>query len=204
MTDHCLNVLTAGLSGTSFTGYPLPDVAAGINLKNQVTDFVFLSILKNLQGQIFKKDLFGKESAAGRNLRKRMSGTAEVGTQQVYAPTIVPLSCLFFAFSEPVKSLLKRNKKELEEKKRIWCYKQGNPESNPVHLPFWDIFWEICLGIFFSTLCLHVLDIFLTLFSDTLQENSELLTEAFENPESTPVHLPRQADDKSSIIRKSN
>ena len=35
------------------------------------------------------------------------------------------------------------------------------------------------------------------------QENSELLVEAFENPESTPVHLPRQADDKSSIIRKS-
>ena len=37
----------------------------------------------------------------------------------------------------------------------------------------------------------------------TEQENSELLVEAFENPESTPVHLPRQADDKSSIIRKS-
>ena len=35
--NHCWNVLTAGLSGTSFTGYPLPDVAAGINLKNQVT-----------------------------------------------------------------------------------------------------------------------------------------------------------------------
>ena len=159
MTDHCLNVLTAGLSGTSFTGYPLPDVAAGINLKNQVTDFVFLSILKNLQGQIFKKDLFGKESAAGRNLRKRMSGTAEVGTQQVYAPTIVPLSCLFFAFSEPVKSLLKRNKKELEEKKRIWCYKQGNPESNPVHLPFLGHFlgknffytFFTCFGHFFDT-----------------------------------------------------
>ena len=30
------------------------------------------------QGQIFKKDLFGKESATGRNLRKRMSGSAEV------------------------------------------------------------------------------------------------------------------------------
>ena len=29
--------MTSGLSGTSFTGYPLPDVAAaGINLKNQV------------------------------------------------------------------------------------------------------------------------------------------------------------------------
>jgi len=90
------NEMTIGLSGTSFTGYPLPDVAAGINLKNQ--------------GQIFKKDLFGKESATGRNLRKRMSGSAE--------------------------------------------------------------------------------------------ENSELLTEAFENPESTPVHLPRQAEDKSSIIRR--
>ena len=33
------------------------------------------------------------------------------------------------------------------------------------------------------------------------QESSELLTEAFENPESTPVHLPRQMEDKSSIIR---
>ena len=29
------------------------------------------------------------------------------------------------------------------------------------------------------------------------------MTEAFENPESTPVHLPRQAEDKSSIIRNS-
>jgi len=38
--------------------------------------------------------------------------------------------------------------------------------------------------------------------SGTAEENSELLTEAFENPESTPVHLPRQADDKSSIIRR--
>ena len=27
------------------------------------------------------------------------------------------------------------------------------------------------------------------------------MTEAFENPESTPVHLPRQMEDKSSIIR---
>ena len=79
----------AGLSGTSFTGYPLPDVAAGINLKNQVTHWIELcqhwkvgSALKHLQGQIFKKDLFGKESAAGRNLRKRMSGTAEVRASQ--------------------------------------------------------------------------------------------------------------------------
>ena len=101
-----------------------------------------------------------------------MSGTAEVGTQQVYAPTIVPLSCLFFAFSEPVKSLLKRNKKELEEKKRIWCYKQGNPESNPVHLPFLGHFLGNLFGkFFFLHFFLHVLDIFWTLFSDTLQEN---------------------------------
>ena len=70
----------AGLSGASFTGYPLPDVAAGINLKNQVLniDFYFELLTQNLQGQIFKKDLFGKESGAGKNLRKRMSGTAEV------------------------------------------------------------------------------------------------------------------------------
>ena len=83
--NHYWESLMAGLSGTSFTGYPLPDVAAGINLKNQVKHWIELcqrwkvgSALKHLQGQIFKKDLFGKESAAGRNLRKRMSGTAEV------------------------------------------------------------------------------------------------------------------------------
>merc|ERR1719357_1033170 len=61
------NEMTIGLSGASFTGYPLPDVAAGINLKNQ--------------GQIFKKDLFGKESATGRNLRKRMSGSVEENSE---------------------------------------------------------------------------------------------------------------------------
>ena len=72
-----------GLSGASFTGYPLPDVAAGINLKNQVKHWIELcQRWKHLQGQIFKKDLFGKESAAGRNLRKRMSGTAEVHASQ--------------------------------------------------------------------------------------------------------------------------
>jgi len=38
--------------------------------------------------------------------------------------------------------------------------------------------------------------------SGTAEESSELLTEAFENPESTPVHLPRQMEDKSSIIRR--
>ena len=32
--------LLSGLSGTSFTGYPLPDVAAGINLKNQVPPII--------------------------------------------------------------------------------------------------------------------------------------------------------------------
>ena len=135
-----------GLSGASFTGYPLPDVAAGINLKNQVTHWIELcqrwkvgSALKHLQGQIFKKDLFGKESAAGRNLRKRMSGTAEVLLKKIF--------------------LCKNMNTNVAEK-----------------------------------LNLHILP---------EQENSELLTEAFENPESTPVHLPRQADDKSSIIRKS-
>ena len=78
--------LLSGLSGTSFTGYPLPDVAAGINLKNHVppTIMVLFGCCWNqifrthFQGQIFKKDLFGKESATGRNLRKRMSGSAEV------------------------------------------------------------------------------------------------------------------------------
>ena len=34
--------LLSGLSGTSFTGYPLPDVAAGINLKNQVPPLVMV------------------------------------------------------------------------------------------------------------------------------------------------------------------
>ena len=76
----------SGLSGTSFTGYPLPDVAAGINLKNQVPPIIMVvfgcfwnQLFRNhFQGQIFKKDLFGKESATGRNLRKRMSGSVEV------------------------------------------------------------------------------------------------------------------------------
>ena len=36
--------LLSGLSGTSFTGYPLPDVAAGINLKNQVPPIIMVVI----------------------------------------------------------------------------------------------------------------------------------------------------------------
>jgi len=89
--------------GGKHAGYPLPDVAAGINNKNQFG--------KQTGSHISRKDIFGKDA---RNLRKRLSGTSE--------------------------------------------------------------------------------------------EASELLSEAFENPESTPVHINKKKifedDDKSEIIRK--
>ena len=41
--SYCLRFFfLSGLSGTSFTGYPLPDVAAGINLKNQVLPIIMV------------------------------------------------------------------------------------------------------------------------------------------------------------------
>jgi len=90
--------------GGKYSGYPLPDVAAGINNKNQFG--------QQSGSHISRKDIFSKDSS--RNLRKRLSGNSE--------------------------------------------------------------------------------------------EASELLSEAFENPESTPVHINKakliEADDKSEIIRK--
>jgi len=98
------NDIKVGVSGGGkHAGYPLPDVAAGINNKNQFG--------KQTGSHISRKDIFGKDA---RNLRKRLSGTSE--------------------------------------------------------------------------------------------EASELLSEAFENPESTPVHINKKKifedDDKSEIIRK--
>jgi len=99
------NDVKVGMSGgRKFSGYPLPDVAAGINNKNQFT--------QQTGSHISRKDIFSKESSL--NLRKRLSGNSE--------------------------------------------------------------------------------------------EASELLSEAFENPESTPVHISKakfiEDDEKSEIIRK--
>jgi len=61
------NDMAVGLPGSKYAGYPLPDVAAGINNKNQGS-------------HISRKDLFSKDSTT-RNLRKRMSGTCDEASE---------------------------------------------------------------------------------------------------------------------------
>ena len=136
----------AGLSGTSFTGYPLPDVAAGINLKNQVAgESSFLAVPKTCRVKFSRRTCLEKNPQL----------------DEISARGCQALQRCFSQRNEKEQSDKKSNLKKSDPKKR------ESDDATPE------------------------------------QENSELLTEAFENPESTPVHLPRQADDKSSIIRKS-
>ena len=125
----CWNFLMAGLSGTSFTGYPLPDVAAGINLKNQVAgESSFLAVPKTCSRVKFSR-------------RTCLEKNPQLG--EISARGCQALQRCFSQRNEKEQSDKKSNlkkeqsKKKRSQKKRIWWCNPRAGELGAADRGFW-------------------------------------------------------------------